>query len=80
MFPPLAILAIVFFPSTLIVAYWMYLRGKRQAMNNSEDIFKTTRPVYQLRSDESSGLGESICKMCALYSAQTCLIYPMSNR
>lgn len=31
MFPPLAILAIIFFPITLLVVYWMYLRGKRQS-------------------------------------------------
>ena len=37
MFPPLAILAIVFFPITLLVVYWMYMRGKRQSMMDSED-------------------------------------------
>ena len=37
MFPPLAILAIVFFPITLLVIYWMYMRGKRQSIENSED-------------------------------------------
>lgn len=37
MFPPLAILAIVFFPVTLMVIYWMYLRGKRQSMKDPRD-------------------------------------------
>jgi len=37
MFPPLAILAIVFFPITLLVIYWMYMRGKRQSIADSED-------------------------------------------
>lgn len=36
MFPPLAILAIIFFPITLLVVYWMYLRGKRRSKKEVE--------------------------------------------
>jgi hypothetical protein len=32
LFPPLAILAIIFFPLTLIVLFWLYYRGKEDAM------------------------------------------------
>ena len=32
LFPPLAILAIIFFPLTLIVLVWLYYRGKEDAM------------------------------------------------
>ena len=32
LFPPLAIVAIVFFPLTLIVLFWLYYRGKADAM------------------------------------------------
>ena len=31
LFPPIAILAIVLFPITLLVIFWMYFRGKKQA-------------------------------------------------
>lgn len=37
MFPPLAILAIIFFPITLLVVYWMYMRGKRQSKEDFEE-------------------------------------------
>jgi len=32
LFPPLALLAIVFFPITLGILFWLYYRGKREAM------------------------------------------------
>lgn len=32
LFPPLAILAIVFFPVTLLVVFCLYYRGKRQSL------------------------------------------------
>jgi hypothetical protein len=31
LFPPLAIIAIVFFPLTLLVLFWLYYRGKNEA-------------------------------------------------
>jgi hypothetical protein len=30
LFPPLAVLALVFFPITLVVVFWLYYRGKEQ--------------------------------------------------
>jgi hypothetical protein len=35
-FPPLAILAIVLFPLTILLAYLMYTRGKRQAIEEEQ--------------------------------------------
>lgn len=32
LFPPLAIVAIIFFPLTLLVLFWLYYRGKQDAM------------------------------------------------
>ena len=32
LFPPLALLAIVFFPVTLLVVFWLYYRGKQQSL------------------------------------------------
>ncbi|KAA9400712.1 hypothetical protein Har1131_18720 [Haloarcula sp. CBA1131] len=32
LFPPLAIIAIVLFPLTLLVLFWLYSRGKTQAL------------------------------------------------
>jgi len=31
LFPPLAIIAIVFFPLTLLLLFWLYYRGKNEA-------------------------------------------------
>ncbi|ELZ95849.1 hypothetical protein C440_06152 [Haloferax mucosum ATCC BAA-1512] len=31
LFPPLAIVAIIFFPLTLLVFFWLYHRGKQDA-------------------------------------------------
>ena len=31
LFPPLAIIAVVLFPLTLIVLFWLYYRGKSEA-------------------------------------------------
>ena len=35
-FPLLAFLAIIFFPITILVVYWSYIRGKRQAIGDTE--------------------------------------------
>jgi cbb3-type cytochrome oxidase subunit 3 len=35
LFPLLAVLAIIFFPITILVVYWSYIRGKRQAIGDS---------------------------------------------
>ncbi|GGM53123.1 hypothetical protein GCM10009006_37830 [Haloarcula argentinensis] len=32
LFPPLAIIAIVLFPLTLLVLFWLYYRGKTEAL------------------------------------------------
>ena len=40
LFPPAAILALIFFPITLLVALWLYHRGKRRALADA-----TERPV-----------------------------------
>jgi hypothetical protein len=32
LFPPLAIIAIVLFPLTLLVVFWLYYRGKAETM------------------------------------------------
>ena len=37
LFPPAAILALVFFPITLLVAFWLYQRGKRQALTEAAE-------------------------------------------
>lgn len=31
LFPPIAVLAVVLFPITLLVILWLYFRGQRQA-------------------------------------------------
>jgi len=31
LFPPIAVVAIVCFPLTLLVVFWLYYRGKREA-------------------------------------------------
>jgi cbb3-type cytochrome oxidase subunit 3 len=36
LFPPVAIVAVVFFPLTVIVLVWLYSRGKREAMLEEE--------------------------------------------
>jgi hypothetical protein len=35
LFPPAAILAVVLFPITLLVALWLYHRGRRQALTEA---------------------------------------------
>lgn len=41
-FPLLAFVAIIFFPVTVLVVYWSYIRGKRQAIGESEtDTFQS---------------------------------------
>ncbi|WP_277541054.1 hypothetical protein [Haloarcula laminariae] len=35
LFPPLAVVAIVFFPLTLLVVCWLYYRGKNEAKHEA---------------------------------------------
>jgi cbb3-type cytochrome oxidase subunit 3 len=35
LFPPLAVVALVLFPVTLLVVFWLYHRGRRRAMNEA---------------------------------------------
>ena len=42
LFPPAAILALVFFPITLLVAFWLYQRGKRQALVEAAEATEAT--------------------------------------
>lgn len=35
LFPPLAVVAVVLFPLTLLVVGWLYYRGKRQAVEGA---------------------------------------------
>jgi hypothetical protein len=35
LFPPLAIVAVVLFPLTLLVVGWLYYRGKRQVVDGA---------------------------------------------
>lgn len=37
LFPPAAILAIIFFPITLLVMFWLYYRGKRQTLEQEHE-------------------------------------------
>ncbi|AKU09136.1 hypothetical protein [Haloferax gibbonsii] len=37
LFPPAALVALVFFPLTLLVFGWLYYRGKHEAMLASDD-------------------------------------------
>ncbi|RDZ62664.1 hypothetical protein C5B90_15995 [Haloferax sp. Atlit-12N] len=37
LFPPAALIALVFFPLTLLVFGWLYYRGKHEAMLESDE-------------------------------------------
>lgn len=35
-FPLLGFLALIFFPITIMLAYWLYVRGKRKSLEDAE--------------------------------------------
>ncbi|WP_348609637.1 hypothetical protein [Halobaculum rarum] len=45
LFPPLAIIAIVFFPLTLYVLFWLYYRGKNE-VRMERTIPESGEPVF----------------------------------